>query len=112
MGIMKEKVLDKHPCMLCLVKSVCGMNICENYKLYYRKWANRTHDILKNNIDRGTTSPLYDAIYFCVMSKFVNVPGMQKRIPLSQDKLVQEPTAESYFRQLFFKHFGTIYINT
>lgn len=105
MCTLKSKILSKHPCNECLVKSMCGNNLCEDYSKYYYIWKDRTHGIL-DKLTKDMECELYNSVYWYVMSKFINVPGMPERIPLSDEKLKYATTGESYYRQLFFKHIG------
>lgn len=106
--MIKEKIYEQHPCMYCLVKMVCGNYLCQDYSNYYNIWKDRTHAIMNHAIHIlgiKLDSDVYDRMYWYIMEKFINVPNMPPRIILSPEKAKSHEAAESYFRQLFFKHF-------
>ena len=109
MGTIKDKIIEQHPCADCLVKMMCGNNLCKNYSVYYNLWKDRTHAILNHAIHIlgiKLESDVYDRMYWYIMEKFINIPHLPNRIILSPEKAKSYEFAESYYRQLFFKHIG------
>lgn len=114
MCTLKDKILENHPCANCIVKMMCGNNLCEDYSLYYNLWKDRTHAIMNHAIHIlgiKLESDVYDRMYWYIMEKFINVPDMPGRIIIHfppEGKAKSQEAAESYYRQLFFKHYGKL----
>lgn len=112
---MIKIIADQHPCNECLVKTICGSNLCKEYSLYYQMWSKRVDDFLIKSIKEKRFNPpltynSYDDVYTSIMQHFINAPGMPPRIEMSVINRIDLDDEKEYLDCLLKKYF-TIYIN-
>ena len=105
-----EKIHEQHPCMYCLIKTICRYNFCEEYSNYYHLWKERAETVIFESIDVQTQNykVKYDVLsnhlteYWYIMSKFINIPGRFKTVYIGEH--YDYTFSETLYRKLFFQY--------